>query len=355
MVAGEFAVLEPYHHLVVMAVDRFVYTEINDYDTNIVTLKDFQLHDLEWQLVNGVVLFNSIDKRLAFVKEAIEVTLTYIEEMYHPLHPFSLTITSELDDNDSGLKYGLGSSAAVVTSIVTAILTKFLPESPTREMIFKLASIAHIKTQGNGSGADIAASTYGGVINYTSFQAEWLNEELNKQPKIVELVHNNWKFLSIKPMKFPSNIQVCIGWTGSPASTGSLVSHIKSLKDIRPDQYTSFLAKSEQAVSRLLRGMEQDDDKLFLSGIKQNREALAQLGLDAKVELETEMLYRLSMKAEDYGGAGKLSGAGGGDCGLAFIPHEQSCQKLHEDWDEIGIKPLHIAIHLEGSGLVIIE
>lgn len=352
MVAGEFAVLEPYHHLVVMAVDRFVYTEIIDSDKKVVTLKDFQLHDLEWKFVNGEVVFNHTDTRLAFVKEAIGVTLTYLEEVNSTLQPFSLVITSELDDNDSGLKYGLGSSAAVVTSIVTAILTKFLPETPTRELIFKLASIAHIKTQGNGSGADIAASTYGGVLNYTSFQAEWLKEELSKQPNIVKLVEKDWKYLSIKPMKFPSTIQVCIGWTGNPASTGSLVSHIKSLKDLRPDRYTAFLHKSERAVSSILTGMEQDNAELFFDGIRLNREALAQLGIDAQVEIETDKLYKLSVAAENYGGAGKLSGAGGGDCGLAFIPEQQSRQKLYDDWEKTGIQTLQISIHLEGSSLV---
>src|SRR5690625_6487725 len=73
------------------------------------------------------------------------------------LDNITLTIKSELDD-ESGVKYGLGSSAAVVTSVISALLTQFLPEEPSAMLIFKLAAISHVKTQGSGSGADVAAS-----------------------------------------------------------------------------------------------------------------------------------------------------------------------------------------------------
>src|SRR5699024_12131831 len=44
--------------------------------------------------------------------------------------PFSITVRSELDDEETGAKYGLGSSAAVVTSVITAVLEKFLRYPP---------------------------------------------------------------------------------------------------------------------------------------------------------------------------------------------------------------------------------
>lgn len=352
MVAGEFAVLEPDYQLVVMAVDRFVYTKVVDSDQNVVHLKDFGLKGLKWKFKEGEAIFDSIDSRLSFVKDAISIAASYLEEKNVSMEPFSLTVESELDDSESGLKYGLGSSAAVVTSLIAAILTKCLPQPPKKELIFKLAAISHVKTQGNGSGADIAASTYGGVLNYASFQAEWLLEALQSERSMARLAEKDWPHLAIRQVAFPRDVQVCIGWTGTPASTGSLVGQIKSLKHSNPDKYHSFLKRSEQAVAFILNGMKSDDASLFYDGISQNRSALAQLGKDANVEIETEKLHRLSVAADRYGGAGKLSGAGGGDCGIAFIPRDFRCKELHRIWSDAGIKPLSIDLCKEGTQLV---
>src|SRR5690625_7706145 len=96
----------------------------------------------------------------------MEIALTFLQENNVSWHPFSLSIKSELDDEQSGRKYGLGSSAAVTTAAISVILQAFAPTLATKEVIFKLAAITHINIQGSGSGADIAASTYGGVLAY---------------------------------------------------------------------------------------------------------------------------------------------------------------------------------------------
>src|SRR5699024_11854730 len=99
------------------------------------------------------------------------------------------------------------------------------------ELIFKLASIAHVKIQGNGSGADIAASTYGGVLEYTSFQAEWLLKEIEQTSNIVELVEKEWKYLSINVTAFPPEVDIVVGWTGKTDSTKSYVNDIMRLRN----------------------------------------------------------------------------------------------------------------------------
>lgn len=349
MVAGEFAVLEPYHRLVVMAVDRFVYCTIKDHDKNELSLNDFDLTHLHWEYTESGVKFNCTDARIHFVKDAMTTTLTYLQEQSISIRPFSLSIKSELDDKETGAKYGLGSSAAVVTSVVNAILTMFIGNNPSRKLIFKLAAISHIRTQGNGSGADIAASTYGGVLLYASFQADWLKRELKKETSMTKMVKKDWEFLSIKKIDFPDEVQSCIGWTGSPASTANLVQQISKLKEENRKQYEMFLRKSEHAVNLILSGMKSDDLKEFFEGITENRKALADIGKHAKVEIETEKLYKLSKEAERFGGAGKLSGAGGGDCGIAFLPRHVFCEDLYKAWSDIGIQPLQLNVCRHGS------
>lgn len=351
MIAGEFAVLEPNHHLVVMAVDRFVYTSIMDSETNQLSLLDYQLNDVKWMFNGKKVMIQHADERTAFVENAMTTVLTYLQEQSIEITPFSLTVNSELDDKETGAKYGLGSSAAVVTSVITAILTKFYEKKMTKKLIFKLAAISHVRTQGSGSGADIAASTYGGVLLYSSFQANWLKELISSETSTTKIIDKDWENLSIKKVQLPKELNVCVGWTGKPASTANLVSEISKLKEDEIEAYDTFLAESERAVQSIVTGMTNNDLRPFFEGITKNKYALATLGQTANVEIETEKLHLLSKEAEKFGGVGKLSGAGGGDCGIAFLPQSVNCEELHQSWTELGIVPLQVNIHPYGAEL----
>lgn len=352
MVAGEFAVLEKGYPLIVMAVDRYVYTTITDHSTYTFTSENFGLYDLTWRYDGERVIFDDYSPRLKFVTSALTTVLTYLRERGIAFTPFSMSVRSELDDETTGAKYGLGSSAAVVTSVVTAVLEKFLQYRPTRSLIFKLASIAHVRTQGSGSGADIAASTYGGVIHYKSFQANWLKYELRKTKDIVPIIRKKWRYLHISQIHFPENIQVCIGWTGKPASTKSLVSEIAKLKKDNETAYDQFLTNSRNAVHTILDSIKRNDMTLFFQGVEQNRHALALLGEMAHVPIETEKLAQLSEAAEQLQGAGKLSGAGGGDCGLAFLRPESNRELLYEQWVTHSIQPLSLIVDTEGTVVI---
>ncbi|GAB3796015.1 phosphomevalonate kinase [Virgibacillus kimchii] len=341
MVAGEFAVLHPHHQLVVMAVDRFVYATIEKSDKNELTLHDFQLEGMAWEFSDKEMKIASDDKRLKFVQHAMKIALTYLQEQSIALPSFKLGIKSELDD-ESGAKYGLGSSAAVVTSVVSAILNKFGPAETDEETLFKLASIAHVTVQGNGSGADIAASSFGGFMQYTSFQAEWLIDLYHRSDTVTEMLETDWIYYTSKPLRLPDKVYVCIGWTGNPASTGELVHEVLKLKDANPEQFRKFLEASEEAVSNFQGGMEEEDLPRLMKGVKQNRTALRTVGEHAGVEIETPLLSKLCDLAEQLGGAGKPSGAGGGDCGIAFMPTKESAQALTKAWQQAGIQPLSL-------------
>ncbi|GGB35564.1 phosphomevalonate kinase [Lentibacillus populi] len=350
MVAGEFAVLEPYHQLVVMAVDRYVYATLTESSDNYLSLLDFELTRLAWKYENSEIRIATDDGRIRFVKDAMTVAITYLKE--HGITPaaFHLSIKSELEDA-SGVKYGLGSSAAVVTSVVAAILHKYLP-APSAELIFKLAAVAHVKTQGSGSGADVAASSYGGILRYSSFQADWLLENYQKTSSLSELLESDWRYFSVKPIVLPKNVYICIGWTGKPASTSRLIPEIRKLNGAQPRLYKQFLHESEQAVHTFLEGFEKENLDLLFKGVRQNRHALATVGENAGVDVETPLLKTLCDLAEQHGGAGKPSGAGGGDCGIAFMPSKENAQQLLKAWQDAGIKPLTINPNSDGARVV---
>src|SRR5699024_1014986 len=142
MVAGEFAVLEPYEPLLVMAVDRFVYADLEDVSVGALTLENFGLHEMEWVFTDSELQVQSEDDRVTFVAAAMESALLYVSERGISLSPFHLFIRSELDDG-AGRKYGLGSSAAVSVAVVGIILEKYLGEMDPF-LVFQLASISHV-------------------------------------------------------------------------------------------------------------------------------------------------------------------------------------------------------------------
>src|SRR5699024_3370358 len=351
MIAGEFAVLEPHHQLAVMAVDRFVYTTLEDHHDNRLTLENFNLNHVAWSFENGRVNVHTNDVRVRFVEEAMTIALTYLKESKISLDSFSLTVRSELDD-ESGKKYGLGSSAAVVTSVIYAILKKYMTTQPSTTLLFKLASIAHVNVQGNGSGADVAASAHGGVLQYASFQADWLQKQYHEAKSLSDVVEKEWTYFMDRPLKLPQNVHICIGWTGKPASTSQLVDKVLTLKQQEPATFDSFLSASKEGVTNFFKGMKEENLPLLFKGVKQNRQALATVGKHAKADLETPLLRKLCDLAVQYGGAGKQSGAGGGDCGIAFMPSEESVEQLKQAWIHAGIQPLDLKVSEDGTVLI---
>ena len=94
------------------------------------------------------------------------------------LKHFHLTIDSNLAD-DSGQKYGLGSSAAVLVSVVK-VLNEFYDMQLSNLYIYKLAVIANMKLQSLSSCGDIAVSVYSGWLAYSTFDHDWLSNRWKK-------------------------------------------------------------------------------------------------------------------------------------------------------------------------------
>ena len=340
-IAGEYAVLEPGYPAIVVAVDRYITARVATSERQTLSLPQLGLPNVACRFERGQVIFEETDARLDFIKNTSDVVHQYLRERTIETKPFSLTITSELDDADSGRKYGLGSSAAVVVAVVTSILTLYrdcLPVSKT--LIFKLAAIAHYQTQGSGSCADVAASTYGGWLHYTAFKASWLKEKIMEQDSVSELVEQEWPCLKIEQLEAPLDLVLAVGWTGSSAKTASLIKKIEPLKNQNSPVYGDFLRKSRDAVSTMVEGFKHNDMELVMASLSANRSALLELSQETGGAIETIHLEKLIAIANHYG-AGKSSGAGGGDCGIVFTSTDK-LERLHKEWQEADVVPLDI-------------
>ena len=343
-IAGEYAVVENGYPAILVALDQFVTCSIEESAAEVGKIISRQYHNnaLQWHRLGEQMVVDNRDNPFSYILSAIKVTEEYARSFARELRIFDLHIDSQLD-SDSGKKYGLGSSAAVTVATVKA-LCRFYNLPVTKDEIFKLAAIAHFEVQGNGSLGDVAASVYGGWIAYHSFDRQWLAQQ-RKYLDLRTLVDLPWPDLKIESLKAPSNLQLLIGWTGKPASTSQLVDKISLFKARQQKEYRQFLDDSKHCIQRMVDGFHNADLESIKNEIRYNRELLKQLGTNSGVHIETPVLNKLCEIAEDFGGAAKTSGAGGGDCGIVAIDRDSNFKLVLKKWAANKIEQLPLSVH----------
>lgn len=347
-IAGEYAVVENGFPAVLVALNQFVTCRISHSKNEVGRIISHQYQDnaLSWRRQGDQMVIDKRDNPFSYILSAISVTEEYARSLNRQLSIFDLQIDSQLD-SASGKKYGLGSSAAVTVATVKA-LCRFYHLPVNLEQVFKLSAIAHFSVQGNGSLGDVAASVYGGWIAYHSFDRQWL-EEQRKYLDLPTLLQLPWPDLKIENLHAPDNLSLMIGWTGKPASTSQLVDRISLFKARRQTEYRQFLANSRACIKRLVDGFHQGNLDAIQEEIRYNRTLLQNLAKRSGVLIETPSLKKLCQIAEQYGGAAKTSGAGGGDCGIVAIDNHADLKSMINDWARANIEQLPLNVHFISS------
>lgn len=343
-IAGEYAVVENGYPAILVALDQFVTCTIEESAGEVgqIFSKQYRNDQLVWRRMGDQMIVDKRDNPFAYILSAIQVTENYARSFERELRIFDMKIDSQLD-SASGKKYGLGSSAAVTVATVKA-LCHFYHLPVTKDEIFKLAAIAHFEVQGNGSLGDVAASVYGGWIAYHSFDRQWLAQQ-RKYLNLKELVDLPWPDLKIEPLQAPQNLELLIGWTGKPASTSRLVDKISLFKARQQNEYHRFLESSKACIQRMVDGFHHQDIEAIKDEIRYNRDLLKRLGNNSGVNIETPVLTRLCQIAEEFGGAAKTSGAGGGDCGIVAIDRNADFKGVLKSWAKEKIEHLPLSVH----------
>lgn len=342
MIAGEYAILEPETSGIVLAVNRYINVKVTP-SKEYAILSSLQDTVLKWEYdkKHGVNFKNS-ETTSPFIPLAVDIAFQYLKIMDIPFTTFYMEITSQLDDEETGKKYGLGSSAAIVVGVITAILDYFKAlEKTSLETRFCLCAIAHLKAQGSGSCADIAACVYGGWVWFRSFSVAWLLDKIHKGEGIEEIIKSSWQGLKIIPLTPPADLYFYAGWTKEVAKTPNMINRVLEFKQQNPESYKSFLSMSNDATAKMIQGFLGQNTNEIINGIGKNREALLYLGQESGVEIETKELRTLC-KIGDIYGKSKPSGAGGGDCGIVLTNQEVKAI-LWTEWEKEGIQPLNLA------------
>ena len=358
-IAGEYAVVEPGHQAVLVAVARFITVRITEAEdggsadpTGHISSTLYETQSLTWyrRPEDGVVM---VDKQFDdYVVSAIRMVEQMVREAGGPLRYFDLDVSSELDDG-SGRKLGLGSSSAVTVATVRAV-ARFYGLVLDDMAVYKLALLATDAVQPIGSGGDIAASSFTGWVAYTSPDRAWLHQVsgapgMGSSPGgsagLSELVRMDWPLLSIRRLPAPG-LRLSVGWTGSPASTPRLVADVQAhARGAQDAAYTAFLRESEACLSALTLALREDDAQETGLRIQEGRRLLSGLSRTSGITIETSQLRRLVEIAQEHGAVAKSSGAGGGDCGIALCPPGTDVAAMHAAWESAGIQPLDLRVH----------
>ena len=341
-IAGEYAVVEPGYPAILVAVDQFITVSLEKSE-RVGSITSFQYGNLPilWKRENDRLVLDKRENPFHYILAAIRVTEEYAKEQGKELSFYHLTVDSELDSSQ-GKKYGLGSSAAVTVATVHA-LCRFYKLTDSKNVIFKLAALAHLSVKSNGSCGDVAASVYGGWLAFTTFDPAWVLDQ-KEHNTVKELVEMDWPHLSFTPLSPPKDLRLVIGWTGSPASTSHLVDEVTNKRSQDAMAYDIFLEKSKECVNAMITAFQEGNVTEIERQIRKNRQLLLQMSQDTSVTIETPALTKLCEMAEKFKGAAKSSGAGGGDCGIVIFNRKEGLLSLITDWEKEGIinLPLHV-------------
>lgn len=202
---------------------------------------------------------------------------------------FSFTINGNIP-----LGSGCGSSAAIAGVLAAGILhwysypqDNILPRTPaTLAMLESWIHQSEQRMHGSPSGADGATIVHGGLLRY---------QRLPSGEK------------SYTPLPPPSTLPVLTFiHAGKPAeTTGELVAAVRQLYESNREETEASCSTIAKSCLKLERALPTGDTKLIFQAVRENQQALSELGVvSADVDAFCHDVAR-------HGGAAKISGAGG--------------------------------------------
>jgi phosphomevalonate kinase len=219
------------------------------------------------------------------------------------------------------VKLGLGSSAAATVAAIGCALAHDGPIAV--DDVHRLARAAHAAAQGQkgarGSGADVAAASYGGVIGVRRGV--------------------------VRGLQLPAELALIPVWTGAAADTATLVVAVEQARAAAPDAVDAAIAMIADSSAALAAATTLAD---AIAAIDRGAAGIAALGHAAHHDLETEAVRTLRALAARAGGAAKSTGAGGGDIAVAALPADADLAGFRAAITAAGLTPLALAVDPRG-------
>lgn len=189
------------------------------------------------------------------------------------------------------VKLGLGSSAAILVASMAAAWAAEDRTLDSRVMLWA-AIAAHREAQRGGSGIDVAASVFGGVI-------------------ICRLGPGG--SLGVQPHVLPAGFELQVFASEVPSSTQEMVRKVRAFAAKSPAEYAAYMGRAKAGAARAVTAATAPD---LVDALRSQGSALAGLGAAAGAPIFTPDVVALASIAEEEGAVFYPSGAGGGDVAL---------------------------------------
>lgn len=223
-----------------------------------------------------------------------------------------------------GRKLGLGSSsAAAVASCGAWLQSQGIQIEQERELVARLSHAGHFHAQGGrGSGVDVAACTFGGVLRFCP----------GAPPT---------------PLPLP-RMEFAVVDTGLSASTPALLASVRQLLQHAPDLHTAHMEGLTKVASAFIEALSFQDSEAAIGLADDYGMRMAALGESCGCPIVTPTLRLVAEAARSAGGAAKPSGAGGGDLAVAFFKDREGLEKFLRACKKLSLSPLRLQIGAPG-------
>lgn len=226
-------------------------------------------------------------------------------------------------------KLGLGSSAAALVAFAAAWTARLGLPRPPLERLVEL----HRRFQnGAGSGLDVATAVTGGVIEFRL--------DSNSLPLVGSV-------------RMPNSVGFASIFAGRSASTPDFVARYRAWRNERPREAEERQRMMESIAEAGCAAVREGDGRELLRAVDRYGEELDRLGRAMDADVVTAEHRAIRELARRFGLAYKVSGAGGGDLGLAVGENPEALAAFARTADENGYMAANL--HLDEKGLVVEE
>ncbi|MDB5213826.1 MAG: Phosphomevalonate kinase [Myxococcaceae bacterium] len=221
-------------------------------------------------------------------------------------------------------KLGLGASAAILVASLAAREGKRgadLADEKVRGALFERARAAHAAAQSGGSGVDVAASVYGGVLEYVPGVA--------------------------KRRALPAGTLIHVFACGTSARTAELRGQVDRFAALSPASHRTCIDDLEVIAHEAASSVKDGSQERLVAAIRRAARALFRLGVAANAPIVPEGFDVLEDIATAESAAFCVSGAGGGDV-ATFVGSTPPSPAFVERARTLGLFEIDVALDEKG-------
>ncbi len=230
-----------------------------------------------------------------------------------------------------GRKLGLGSSAAATVAYVGARCAGQLSRAQIHAIAHRAHGDASAQAGARGSGVDIAASIWGGIIG--------------AKPQTED------RAVAVRPLNLPDGLTWCAVDCGQSADTRVLIAQIGEFSSRSPALFTAAMTAIEDAAILALHAASNNDVPTMIAAVEQGQAAINRLAIDANAPLIVDTMTTISELASASQGAAKSTGAAGGDTAWAVFPNPAHATEFRDRLHANGIKVVSLNVEPDGLSL----